>query len=179
LAGEDGGEGGSVGGGDRGRGLDRSIAVELDLAAGDFDSEALRADPQLVVRAQLAGRLGVEERAQGEDDRVGADLLGVGREGGAGAPGAELGHDRLQLLSPLGQLVDRGGRWRRQFATLYDARLLEAAQALGDHVRAGVREAAAQVGEALWAEQQFANDKQCPALSDDVEGMGETTRLTI
>ncbi len=82
LAGEDRGEGGR-------RRRPRSIAVgsraaprpRLELAVRDLDPEALLADPQPVGRAQVPGRLGIEERAQGEDDRVGADLLRVGGKG--------------------------------------------------------------------------------------------------
>ena len=37
----------------------------------------------------------------------------------------------------------------------------------------------AEVGEALRAEQQLAHDQQRPALADDVEGMGETTGLSV
>ena len=37
----------------------------------------------------------------------------------------------------------------------------------------------AQVGEALRAEQQLADDQQRPALSDEVEGVGETTSIAV
>ena len=48
-------------------------AVDLDRPVGDADVERVLAQPQLVAGAQVAGGVGVEERAEREDDRVGAD----------------------------------------------------------------------------------------------------------
>ena len=76
----------------RGRSCDRAVgrlggaAQELDLPAGD-DGRGRRRRPRGAARrsrSPVAGRLRVEERAQGEDDRVGADR-GQCRAGGASA----------------------------------------------------------------------------------------------
>ena len=145
----------------RGRGFGVAPA-ELKLAAGDADAEVLLAEPQLVARLQLARGLGVEERAQGEDDRVGADLTVLGRGRRPRAPGAQLGHYRLQLGTPLGQLVDMGRRRRGQFATMEYTDPLELAQTLGEDVGACVGQPVTEVGEALRAEQQLAHDEKAP-----------------
>ncbi len=103
----------------------------------------------------------------------------LGRRRRAGAPGAETGHDQLQLFAPLGQLVDLGRRRRRQFATMDDAGLLELTQTLGEDVGACVWQSATEVGEALRAEQQLAHDEKGPTLPDQVEGEGEATGIPV
>ena len=152
---------------------------QLDLASADIDAKPPPIQSQLIAGGQALCGLGVEERAQGEDDRVGADLLGPGRLGRPRPPGAEPGDDRLQPHAPVGQLVHPGaGRWI-QLPPPYGSRSLELAKSLCQDVGAGGWQALAQVGEALRAQQQLANDQQRPTLADEVESVGETTRLAI
>ena len=95
------------------------------------------------------------------------------------APAAELEDDRLEREAALGQLVDARARRRRELAPAHEPGLLELAQALGEHVGAEARQAGAQVGEALRAEQQLADDQQRPALADDVEGARDAAAVAV
>jgi len=101
------------------------------------------------------------------------------REGGHAAEAPERDHDRLELASALGELVDPRSRWRREGATTHQARLLEIAQALGQDVGADVRQSGAQIGEALGAQQQLADDEEGPALAHEVEGARDPAAVAV
>ncbi len=185
LAGDDRREGARVGP-DRRGGVAGRAAKKLDpglvlaVRRGDQDVKDVIPEADLVgPGARLARRGGIEERAQCQHDRVGADLRRLRREGRAGAPGAEAGHDRLQLPAPIGQLVDRGRGRRRQPALAHHAALLKLTETLCQDVRARVRQPVLEVREALRAEQQFTHDEQRPPLADKVEGVGEPTCLAV
>ena len=121
----------------------------------------------------------LEHRLEREHRGVGAERRVRGRDRRLAAPAAEPEHDRLELAAPVGQLVHlRGGRGRELVAP-DDAALLKLAQALREHVGADVRQAGAQVGEALRAEQQLAHDEQRPALADEVERAGDSAAVAV
>lgn len=88
------------------------------------------------------------------------------------APVAEREQDRLEVSPPRGQLVHprtgRGG----QVTAADDAAALQLAQPVSDQVGARAGQGAAQAGEALRSEQQFAHDEQGLAFPDDVQGAG-------
>ena len=98
---------------------------------------------------------------------------------GPGAPAPERVEDVLELGAPLGQLIHARGGGRRQRAPAQDARGLQLAEALGQHVGAGVGKAGAQIGEALGAEHQLPDDHQGPALADPVQRSGDPTRIAV
>jgi hypothetical protein len=89
---------------------------------------------------------------------------------GARVPVSERDHDRLEVLTVLGQLVDPRAGGGRELAAPHDARLFELPESVRDDARLGVGESCAQVGEALRPEQQLADHQERPALADDVEG---------
>ena len=84
-----------------------------------------------------------------------------------------------QAGAEVGELVDRrGGRGRE--APLGDqAGGFKRAQALGEDVRADAREARLEVGVALGAQEEIADDEQRPALADDVERAGRGAELLV
>ena len=154
-------------------------AIELELAVAHAGMEALVAEPQLERRVEAGRRAGVEERPHGEDVGVDAHARLSRQCRRACAPAAERRDDRLELLAPLGQLVDaRAGR-RGKLAPPHDSRPLELAQALSEDVGAGVDDARAKIREALGAEQQLADDQQRPALADEIEGMRRRARFAV
>ena len=152
-----------VGGGELG-------SLDLDLAPGDSRADALVAEPQLDLGLEVAGQVGAEEGAHREHAGVDAHAHAlVRRRSVRAAPAAESDQHRLELHAGLAQLVDlgRGRRWK--LAPDDDPGPLESAEALREDVGAELRQPGADVGEALRAEQQLADDHQGPALADDVE----------
>ena len=141
--------------------------------------EVLLAEAQLVARAQAVGGARSEERLEGDDHGIDADLRLARREGSDAAEAPEREDDGLELLSTLGELVDPRAGGRRQRAAPQYSGGLELAQALGEDVGADVGQPRAQVGEALGAEQQLADDEQRPALADDVEGPRDPAAVAV
>ena len=168
-----------------GVGLDRGIrgrraaSRDLDAPVGHVDTKALLAEAQLVAGCLALGAGRSEKGLQRDDDGVDADLRFTRGEGGHAAEAPERQHDGLELAPALGELVDPRARGRRERAPTHDARLLELAQALGEDVGADVGEAGAQVGEALGAEQQLADDEQGPPLTGDVEGSRDPAAVAV
>ena len=86
--------------------------------------------------------------------------LGCSRTG----PSARI--DRLELHPPRGQLVERRARAGGSSVVRgHDARRLQLAQPLREHVGPHQREACAQIGEPLGAQQQLAHDEERPPLT--------------
>src|SRR5215203_3478322 len=98
---------------------------------------------------------------------------------GAGAPPAETDNDRLQLLAPIGQLVDLRRRRRREPPPTHDTSLLQPAQTLGQNVGTGLRQASPQVREPLRPQQQLAYYQERPALAHKVERMRRGTPVIV
>jgi hypothetical protein len=88
-------------------------------------------------------------------------------------------HQRRGLAAPLGQVVDLDAGGRRQPVAQDDAGLLEALQALGQHVGAEAREVRPDLAEAARAEHELAHDQQRPALADEFEGQGGAAGIVI
>ncbi len=157
----------------------RLAAFDEQLPGADVGDERVVAEAQLERVLEPVGELGAEQRLQGEDVRVEAHADAVGRAGRAGAPAAEREQDLVQLVAPVGELVDLGGGRGRELALADHAGLLELLQALREHVRAGVGQAGPQIGEALGPEHQLADHHQRPALADPVERAGDPACLLI
>ena len=143
------------------------------------DRKRVLAEPQLDGDVEPVGGSGVEQRLERDHEGVGAERGVARRERRLAAPAAELEDDRLEREAAVGELVDARARRRRELATAEEPGLLELAQALGEHVGAQVRQARAQVGEALRAEQQLAHDQQRPALADDIEGARDAAAVAV
>jgi hypothetical protein len=82
------------------------------------------------------------------------------------APAPQLEQRPLQAAAQRGQLVgvDRGRRL--ELDPLHDARLLEVAQTLGEHVGGRAADRPGQLREAQRPEDELADDQQRPALAD-------------
>src|SRR5439155_18789936 len=91
----------------------------------------------------------------------------------------ERDHCPFELTAPVGQLVDACGRRRRELASPDHPGTLELAETLGENVGTRVRESPAQVGVALRDKEQLADDEQCPALSDEVEGLRDRAAVAV
>ena len=97
----------------------------------------------------------------------------------ARTPAAEREHDRDELLSVLGELVDvrRRGGW--QLAARDDPVALELTQPLAEDVRRDTRQAVTQIGESPRTEDELSQHEQRPALADEVEGAGDAALLLV
>ena len=84
-----------------------------------------------------------------------------------------------ELTPPGRELVDRGARRLRQHAFVQHLAGLKFLQALRQHVRAGQRQPGAQIGVALRAEQQLADDQQCPPFAHAVQRAGDAAGVVI
>src|SRR6266542_7099570 len=60
-----------------------------------------------------------------------------------------------------------------------DAGALELLEPRGEDVGRNSREPVAQVGEAFGAGDEIADEQQCPALADELQGMGEPAELSV
>src|SRR5919112_1953715 len=154
-------------------------ADDLKPAVGNLSSEDVLPEVQLVARSEALCGARVEHRSEGEDERIDPQC-GVARpRRGAGSPAPQLGNDRLELLAPVSELVDPGSRRRGKLPAPHDPGPLELAPALGEDVWARARQAGAQIGEALGAEQQLANHQERPALAYQVEGVGGGASVAV
>jgi len=167
--------------------IDREDGVgPVCAAAGDFyppacdlGAEMIVVESQFVCRPESSGGLGVEHRAEREDECIdsnGGALREMGRPGG---PAAERHDGKLELQAPVGQLVHPGAGRRGKPAPAHDRHSLELRQPLRENIRADAGQALPQVGEALGAEHQLAHDQQRPALADEVEGMSRRASVVV
>jgi hypothetical protein len=145
----------------------------------DVEAQRVVAEADGGAQAQGTGGGRVERGAQGEGERVDAQAgVAVGQRGARPPPGQRDQH-RFQVGTAPGEPVGAATRrWARSGAG-DDPGLLEVAQPLGQHVLAEPGQAGGEVGEALGAEQQFADDEQGPALTDDVQGAGDSARVVV
>src|SRR5919112_5200025 len=154
-------------------------ADDLEAAVSYHDEEGVLPEVQLVARSEALCGARVEHRSEGEDERIDPQC-GVARpRRGAGSPAPQLGNDRLELLAPVSELIDPGSRRRGKHPAPHDPGSLELAQALGEDVGAHIRQAGAQVGEALGAKQELAHYQQRPALAYQVEGVGGGASVAV
>ena len=160
-------------------GVVRGTAADVDGAVVDGEAEHVGHESHLGDDADAPGGVGVEGVLEGEHGGVAPDGHVVGERRRSGTPALQAHEDRLEPGSPLGELVDvrRGGR--REPAAPDDAGVLELPQPLGEDVRAGLGQAGVQVGEALGAEEQVADDEQRPALPDEVEGVSGRAPVAV
>ena len=169
-----------------GLGLNRHVGVRrvtapgLDPAIRDGHTETVLAETQVDAGVEFTREIGPEQRAERDDMGIEAHPRAVDRRGGVGPTPATKRHDdRLELLALGRQLVDlRGGR-RRQRPAAHHVSLLEVAQPLGQHIGAQARKALAEVGEALRAEEQLADDHEGPALADEVQRTGHAAGVPV
>jgi hypothetical protein len=89
------------------------------------------------------------------------------------APAGQLAHDGPESDAVGRQLVDLGGSRWRQAALDDDLTRLEILQARRQDVGADPRQRVGEVGVALGALQQLADDQQRPALADQLERVGD------
>ena len=167
-------------------GFDHGVRVVgltvLNLERSTLDAKAKR----FVAKAQADGEVepvrlvGQEHRLEVHRERAGAEVAGVGEVGRAGCPVAEGAEGRLELAAPLGELINLGRRrGRERTPAADDAVSLELAKALGEHVRARGRQARADVGEALGPVAQLAQDQDRPALTHQLERVGEPAEVVV
>ena len=146
---------------DRDHGCGGDAAGDVDLTGIDRHREAIAVDSQLVDGAQVGGAIGIEERAQGEDDRVDADP-GAGGRRGAGAPGPEPSNHRLEVGPPLGQLVTHepagGASLRRRMTPAASSSRRRSESMLGLAPGSPCQD----FREALRAQQELADDREAP-----------------
>ena len=60
-----------------------------------------------------------------------------------------------------------------------DAGVLELFQPIGQDVGRDAGQALAQIGEAVWADEQIAHDEQRPTLADQLEGARQAAELPV
>src|SRR5207248_9648353 len=94
-------------------------------------------------------------------------------------PASEREQRLLERAPVLGELVDDGRSRGRKGPPSDHTVALELLEAGGEHVRADPRQSAAEVGEALRAEEQVTDEEQRPALADEVERASDTAELVI
>ena len=114
-----------------------------------------------------------------EDERFGVELGVAVERWRIGCPASEGDDDRFQLVAPVGEFVDEGACGRAESLPSHDARLLEFPQALGQHCRADPWQAALELREPFGPEEQFAHDEQCPALSEELSGVGGGAAVAV
>ncbi|MNN79305.1 hypothetical protein D3C81_1959350 [compost metagenome] len=97
----------------------------------------------------------------------------------ARGPAAQHHEDRLDLIAPVGQLIDldRGGR--RKLAALDDAGGLQPLQSLSQDVGRQAAQVLSQVAETPWPHHEFSYHQQRPALADQVEPMRGAAGVVI
>jgi hypothetical protein len=132
----------------------------------DVDGESLLSQPELVARVEVGGALGHEGRFERNHQGVDGERA-CGSMRRAPSPSAESEQDRVQLATPIRELVESSSR----APVLHDAARLQLAEPLREHVRA-CSERDPEIAESLWSEQELANDEQRPAFPDDVEPSG-------
>jgi hypothetical protein len=123
--------------------------------------------------------------AQEELDRVGEPLAAErvalsGRSHVPEPPPAEGAHDRVELFAGFGQPDQRRGDGRWRFLPADQARRLKLADPVGEQVGRDSRQPVLQVGvPAGAADEQLPDDQQCPAVTHDVERLGDRTVLAV
>ena len=121
-------------------------------AARDPEGEGLAVDLEAVDDIRCPRR---QQHPQAAQERHGTHRP-AGDLRTPGSPPPERLQHRVERVPLLGEFVDGGARGRVEFVAVHDADVLEFAQALGEHVRAHVRQAAAQRSEAQRPEAEFA-----------------------
>src|SRR5829696_3029490 len=145
----------------------------------NLSPEDLLPKPQLVERLNPFCSARIEHRPKGEDERINPQR-GIARpHRRAGTPVPQRDDHWLKLLAPLTELIHPGGSRRRQLPPAYHPRSLKLPQALGQDVGARIGQARPEVGEALGAKQQLADDQQRPPLAYEVEGVGSCAAVVV
>src|SRR5699024_4370458 len=127
----------------------------------------------------LPGGVGIEGRPQREREGGDAEGLLPQIDRGVRGPSPQLEQDGFELGTPCGELVDRGRSGWAESPFVHDARLGELFEATAQDVRADPRQGLAQIRVAPRTEQQLPDDRQGPALADQIKSPGDPAGIAI
>ena len=152
------------------------VAPNVDRAVVDDDAEVLPVDGDAEDRFE--GVFGCEQCFQCQHQRVDTEI-GVGVDGLAAAPSAELQENRFQSSATLGELVDRDVGGGREGVPPNHACALELPESLCQHVRTDPVQPGTDCPEPFRSEEQFTHDEHGPALAHDLKGASRSARVVV